>query len=136
MTSEWGTLCLPFDMIYSRNDSYKLYSLTEATANALTFTEYEDASGILAGTPMAIKRISETADNSVTISTTGGLVKTSLSNPTNESAWRLVGTYRTADVPDEGYVISKNMLLEGSNLYGGSSNSNMSGDEDGYYYGD
>ena len=108
LTNEWGTLCLPFDVKYSRNDSYKLYSLTEATANALTFTEYEDANEIKAGTPMAIKRISETADNKVTITKNRGFIKTSLNNPTTESAWRLVGTYRTADVPDEGYVISQN----------------------------
>ena len=108
LTNEWGMLCLPFDVTYSRNDSYKLYSLTSATADALTFTEYEDASEIKAGTPMAIKRISETADNKVTITTPYGLVKTSLNNPESDDAWRLVGTYRTADVPDEGYVISQN----------------------------
>ena len=57
---------------------------------------------------MAIKRISETADNKVTITTTSDFIKTSLSNPASDDAWRLVGTYRTADVPDEGYVISQN----------------------------
>ena len=107
MTNEWGTLCLPFDVTYSRNDSYKLYGLTEATAEALTFTEYEDATSISAGTPMAIKRISDIS-NDVTITTTSDFIKTSLNNPTTESEWRLVGTYRTADVPDEGYVISQN----------------------------
>ena len=108
MTNEWGTLCLPFDVKYKSNESYKLYSLTSATTEALTFTEWAYGSAILAGTPMAIKRISETADNKVTITTPNGTVNTSLNNPTTESEWRLVGTYRTADVPDEGYVISQN----------------------------
>ena len=108
MTNEWGTLCLPFDVTYTSNESYKLYSLTSATESTLTFTEYADGTSISAGTPMAVKRISETTDNSVTISTTGGLVKTSLNNPESDEAWRLVGTYRTVDVPDEGYIISQN----------------------------
>ncbi|MGM9779720.1 MAG: BspA family leucine-rich repeat surface protein [Prevotella sp.] len=108
MASEWGTLCLPFDVTYTSNESYKLYRLTSATADALTFTEWEYGSEILAGTPMAIKRISDTGDNSVTISPTRVFIKTSLNNPESDDAWRLVGTYRTADVPDEGYVISQN----------------------------
>ncbi|MGN0221060.1 MAG: BspA family leucine-rich repeat surface protein [Prevotella sp.] len=107
MASQWGTLCLPFDVTYdSENGGYKLYSLTSATADALTFTEYENGT-IAAGTPVAIKRVAEESQD-VTISASDQEVKTTANaNPTDESAWRLVGTFRTVDVPDDGYIISK-----------------------------
>ena len=84
MTNEWGTLCLPFDVTYSRNESYKLYELTEATTETLTFTEYTDGTYISPGTPMAIKRISKT-DDKVTISADENCVNTSLNNPASEA---------------------------------------------------
>ena len=58
----------------------------------------------------------------MTITTTSDFIKTSLNNPTTESEWRLVGTYRTADVPDEGYVISQNAFWNVKGLKDGGQN--------------
>jgi len=63
MSNQWGTAVLPFALNYHANNSnYKLYHLTKATDEALTFTEYNDEDWIDPGTPMVIKALDNTWD--------------------------------------------------------------------------
>lgn len=58
MSNEWGTVVLPYDITYEKNDGYKLYYLSDASINDeqgyLTLTEYNEAF-IQACTPMVVK---------------------------------------------------------------------------------
>jgi len=78
MAYEWGTLCLPFPVAYdAANGNYKLYTLTAASASALTFTEIATGTTIPAGTPMAIKAVgkknAETGKYDISITGSGAI---------------------------------------------------------------
>lgn len=78
MAYEWGTICLPFPVTYdATNGNYKLYTLTAASDNALTFTEIADGTNIAAATTMAIKAVgaknAETGKYNISIAGSGAI---------------------------------------------------------------
>ena len=122
MNNEWGTIYLPYEVTYTANSKYKLYELSSLEGDALIFTEYENGSVIPTGTPMVIRRITESSAVDVTTKKAVIPLDFNSSNMSSEG-WRLVGTYTKVEVPDEGYIISKNkfwnvgrMKSEGSNV--------------------
>lgn len=122
MANEWGTICLPYEVTYSANAEYKLYKLSDLKGDVLIFTEYANGAEIPAGTPMAIRHITESATVSVTTEKAEIPLDFNSSNMSG-GGWRLVGTYTKVEVPDEGYIISNNkfwnvgrMKLEGHNV--------------------
>lgn len=106
MSNNWGTLVLPFDIDYdAENTDYKLYYLSAASSDALTFTEYTSQT-IAAGTPVVVKKLSgdaieiEPASNS-TFSTT-------ITPSTTCTGWTMNGTYKELTGQTGMYFIAQN----------------------------
>lgn len=118
MSNEWGTIVLPYPVIYNANNgNYKLYSLSEASTSSLTFTEYADGTTIPAGTPMALKAVGEkNAEGKYSVTINAGndsesTVKTSqnITTPETVNDLALTGKYKTTEITNEnGYIIANN----------------------------
>ena len=109
MNNEWGTIYLPYEVTYTANSKYKLYELSDLEGDALVFTEYENGRVIPTGTPMAIRRITESSAVDVTTKKAVIPLDYKTTNISNEG-WHLVGTFTRVEVPDDGYIISKNQF--------------------------
>lgn len=72
--SQWGTLCLPFDITVDAAKPYAFYELTSATSTEVTLTKVDDGT-LQAGTPVLVRRnasetgvhFTETSENGITI---------------------------------------------------------------------
>ncbi len=109
MTSKWGTLCLPFTVETTSMTDYSFYGLQSVTGDVITLTKLNGT--IDAGTPVLVY-----SDNGLDISADNVEVVTTPSAGTQASGWQLVGSYAETEVPDDGYIISKNKFWLTSNL--------------------
>ena len=102
MTSNWGTLVLPYSLTLTGNEPYRLYSIDNMTGEELVLKQLEGV--VDAGTPCVVKRNGSEAE------LTFGANKAALnmaidSKNVDDRTFR--GTYWTKEV-NSGYVISKN----------------------------
>ncbi len=110
MSSNWGTLCLPFAIDAASASGCTFYGLESVNDDKITLTQLTDT--IDAGTPVlvysATKKIDITASNVPVVKTPA--------ESTQTDGWQLTGSFTETEVPDNSYVISKNKFWLVSNL--------------------
>ena len=101
MTSNWGTLVLPYPLTLTGNKPYHLYSIDNMTGEELVLKQLEGV--VAAGTPCVVKRNGSEAE------LTFGANKAELNMAINDQpmdGMKFSGTYWTKDV-NNGYIIAK-----------------------------
>ena len=101
MTSNWGTLVLPYPLTLTGNEPYRLYSIDNMTGEELVLKQLEGE--VAAGTPCVVKRNGSEAE------LTFGANKAALNMTIDRKTvgdMTFHGTYTTENV-SSGYVISK-----------------------------
>ncbi len=109
MTSNWGTLCLPFAVETSNATDSKFYALESVDNDVITLTELKGTIG--AGTPVLVY-----STNGLNISASNVNVVTAPADGAQASDYQLVGSFAETEVPDNGYIISKNKFWLTSDL--------------------
>ena len=101
MSSDWGTLVLPYPLTLTGNEPYRLYSIDNMTGEELVLKQLEGV--VAAGTPCVVKRNGSEAE------LTFGANKAKLNMAINDQpmdGMNFSGTYWTKDVTN-GYIIAK-----------------------------
>ena len=115
MTSNWGTLVLPYPLTLTGNEPYHLYSIDNMTGEELVLKQLEGV--VAAGTPCVVKRNGSEAE------LTFGNNKAKLNMAINDrpmDGMNFSGTYWTKDVTN-GYIIAKDCFWNVEKLKGVSS---------------
>ena len=117
MTSNWGTLVLPYPLTLTGNEPYRLYSIVNMTGEELVLKQLEGV--VAAGTPCVVKRNGSEAE------LTFGANNAKLNMAINDQpmdGMKFSGTYWTKDVTDgDGYIIAKDCFWNVEKLKGVSS---------------
>ena len=117
MTSNWGTLVLPYPLTLTGNKPYHLYSIDNMTGEELVLKQLEGV--VAAGTPCVVKRKGSEAE------LTFGANNAKLNMAINDQpmdGMKFSGTYWTKDVTDgDGYIIAKDCFWNVEKLKGVSS---------------
>ena len=101
MTSNWGTLVLPYPLKLTGNEPYRLYSIDNMTGEELVLKQLEGV--VAAGTPCVVKRNGSEAE--LTFGANKAALKMAIDDqPMDGMNFR--GTYWTKDVTN-GYIIAK-----------------------------
>ena len=109
MTSNWGTLCLPFAVETTSNANADFYELKGVNNDVITLTQLNGT--IAAGTPVLVY-----STNELNISASDVDVVTTPADGAQANGWQLVGSFAETEVPDDGYIISKNKFWLTSEL--------------------
>ena len=112
MSSNWGTLVLPYPLTLTGNKPYRLYSIDNMTGEELVLKQLEGE--VAAGTPCVVKR------NGTESELTFGANDVKLNMAIDGKpvgGMKFCGTYWTKDV-NSGYVISKNSFWNVEKLKG------------------
>ena len=112
MTSNWGTLVLPYPLKLTGNKPYRLYSIDNMTGEELVLKQLEGV--VAAGTPCVVKRNGSEAE------LTFGANKAALNMAINDQpmdGMKFSGTYWTKDVTN-GYIIAKDCFWNVEKLKG------------------
>ena len=112
MTSNWGTLVLPYPLTLTGNEPYRLYSIDNMTGEELVLKQLEGV--VAAGTPCVVKRNGSEAE------LTFGNNKAKLNMAINDQlmdGMNFSGTYWTKDVTN-GYIIAKDRFWNVEKLKG------------------
>ena len=112
MTSNWGTLVLPYPLTLTGNEPYRLYSIDNMTGEELVLKQLEGV--VAAGTPCVVKR------NGSESELTFGNNKAKLNMAINDQlmdGMNFSGTYWTKDVTN-GYIIAKDCFWNVEKLKG------------------
>ena len=102
MSSDWGTLVLPYSLTLTGSEPYRLYTIENMNGDELVLKQLDK--DVLAGTPCVVKRNGSEAE------LTFGANDAALNMATEGKTvgdMKFRGTYRTEEV-NSGYVISKN----------------------------
>ncbi len=102
MSSDWGTLVLPYPLTLTGSEPYRLYTIENMNGDELVLKQLDK--DVLAGTPCVVKRNGSEAE------LTFGANDAALNMATEGKTvgdMKFRGTYRTEEV-NSGYVISKN----------------------------
>ncbi len=110
MSSNWGTLCLPFAVETSSVSGCKFYALVSVGSDLVTLTQLDGK--IYAGTPVLVY----SANGSLSVSASNVSVVISPNDGSEASCYQLVGSFTETEVPDDGYIISKNKFWLASDL--------------------
>ena len=117
MSSDWGTLVLPYPLTLTGNEPYRLYAIDNMTGEELVLKQLEGT--VAAGTPCVVKRNGSEAE------LTFGANKAKLNMAINDQpmdGMKFSGTYWTKDVTDgDGYIIAKDCFWNVEKLKGVSS---------------
>ena len=117
MTSNWGTLVLPYPLTLTGNEPYRLYSIDNMTGEELVLKQLEGV--VAAGTPCVVKHNGSEAE------LTFGANKAKLNMAINDQpmdGMKFSGTYWTKDVTNgDGYIIAKDCFWNVEKLKGVSS---------------
>ena len=117
MSSNWGTLVLPYPLTLTGNEPYRLYAIDNMTGEELVLKQLEGT--VAAGTPCVVKRNGSEAE------LTFGANKAALNMAINAQpmdGMKFSGTYWTKDVTDgDGYIIAKDCFWNVEKLKGVSS---------------
>ena len=101
MSSDWGTLVLPYSLTLTGEESYRLYAIDKIDGNELVLSRIEGT--VAAGTPCVVKRNGTEA--ALTFGANDAELKMAIDGKTvGDMTFR--GTYTTEEV-NSGYVISK-----------------------------
>ena len=112
MSSDWGTLVLPYPLTLTGNEPYHLYSIDNMTGEELVLKQLEGV--VAAGTPCVVKRNGSEAE------LTFGNNKAKLNMAINDQpmdGMKFSGTYCTKDVTN-GYIIAKDCFWNVEKLKG------------------
>ena len=102
MSSDWGTLVLPYSLTLTGEESYRLYAIDKIDGNELVLSRLEGT--VAAGTPCVVKRNGTETD--LTFGANDAELNMAISDQ-NVGGMTFHGTYTTKEV-NSGYVISKN----------------------------
>ena len=101
MTSNWGTLVLPYPLTLTGNKPYHLYSIDNMTGEELVLKQLEGV--VAAGTPCVVKRNGSEAE----LTFGSNIAKLNMERVAQDvGGMKFRGTYWTEEV-NSGYVISK-----------------------------
>ncbi|WP_440422945.1 leucine-rich repeat domain-containing protein [Prevotella merdae] len=101
MSSDWGTLVLPYSLTLTGEESYRLYAIDKIDGNELVLSCIEGT--VAAGTPCVVKRNGTEAE--LTFGANDAELNMAISDQ-NVGGMTFHGTYTTKEV-NSGYVISK-----------------------------
>ena len=101
MTSNWGTLVLPYSLTLTGNEPYRLYSIDNMTGEELVLKQLEGV--VDAGTPCVVKR--NGSESELTFGANKAALNMAIDGK-NVDDMTFSGTYWTKEV-NSGYVISK-----------------------------
>ena len=102
MTSNWGTLVLPYSLTLTGNEPYRLYAIDNMEGEELVLKQLEGE--VAAGTPCVVKR--NCTESELTFDANDATLNMAIETQ-NVGGMTFSGTYWTKDV-NSGYVISKN----------------------------
>ena len=101
MSSNWGTLVLPYPLTLTGNEPYRLYAISAVSEDELVLKQLEGV--VAAGTPCVVKR--NGSESELTFGANDADIKTVIKgSPVGDMTFS--GTYRPKEVTD-GYVIAK-----------------------------
>mgnify|MGYP004690690579 FL=1 len=101
MSSDWGTLVLPYSLTLTGEESYRLYAIDKIDGNELVLSRIEGT--VAAGTPCVVKR--NGTESELTFGANDTELNMAISDQ-NVGGMTFHGTYTTKEV-NSGYVISK-----------------------------
>ena len=101
MSSDWGTLVLPYSLTLTGEEPYRLYTIDKIDGNELVLSRIEGT--VAAGTPCVVKRNGTEA--ALTFGANDAELNMAISDQ-NVGGMTFHGTYTTKEV-NSGYVISK-----------------------------
>ena len=102
MSSNWGTLVLPYPLTLTGNEPYRLYTIDKMDGDELVLKQLNGE--VAAGTPCVVKRNGSEAE--LTFGANKAALNMAISDQ-NVGDMTFRGTYTTEEV-NSGYVISKN----------------------------
>ena len=102
MTSNWGTLVLPYSLTLTGDEPYRLYAIDNMTGEELVLKQLDGE--VAAGTPCVVKR--NGSESELTFGANNAELNMTIDGKT-VGDMTFNGTYRTKEV-NSGYVISKN----------------------------
>ena len=115
MSSDWGTLVLPYSLTLTGSEPYHLYSIDNMTGEELVLKQLEGT--VAAGTPCVVKRKGSEAE----LTFGSNIAKLNMERVAQDvGGMKFRGTYWTEDV-NSGYVISKNSFWNVEELKGSTS---------------
>ena len=106
MTSNWGTLVLPYPLTLTGSKPYHLYSIDNMTGEELVLKQLEGV--VAAGTPCVVKRNGSEAE--LTFGNNNAKLNMAI-NDQPMDGMKFCGTYCTKDVTN-GYIIAKDCFWE------------------------
>ena len=112
MTSNWGTLVLPYSLTLTGEESYRLYTIDKMDGDELVLSRIEGT--VAAGTPCVVKRNGTEAE--LTFGANDAELNMAIDGKTVDNM-TFRGTYTTEEV-NSGYVISKNSFWNVEELKG------------------
>ena len=115
MTSNWGTLVLPYSLTLTGSEPYRLYEIETLTGDELVLSRLEGE--VAAGTPCVVKR--NGTESELTFDANDATLNMAIETQ-NVGGMTFSGTYWTKDV-NSGYVISKNSFWNVEELKGSAS---------------
>ena len=102
MSSDWGTLVLPYSLTLTGSEPYRLYAISAVSEDELVLKQLEGV--VAAGTPCVVKR--NGSESELSFEANNADIKTEINgSPVGDMTFS--GTYWTEEV-NSGYVISKN----------------------------
>ena len=101
MTSDWGTLVLPYSLTLTGNEPYRLYTISAVSENELVLKQLDGE--VAAGTPCVVKR--NGSESELTFGNDDAELNMTIDGKT-VGDMTFSGTYWTKEVTD-GYVIAK-----------------------------
>ena len=105
MTSEWGTLCLPFEIQYDVQAAYKFYRLKDVKTDVIVLSEVTE--NIPAGTPLLVRRPAES--EGISLQATDAAVTHTPAAGSTANGLSLVGQFVVSDaLAADSYIISNN----------------------------
>ena len=112
ISSNWGTLVLPYSLTLTGSEPYRLYAISTVSEDELVLKQLDGE--VAAGTPCVVKR------NGTEAELTFGANKAALNMAINDQlmdGMKFSGTYWTKDV-DNGYIIAKDCFWNVEKLKG------------------
>ena len=112
MSSNWGTLVLPYPLTLTGDEPYRLYAIDNMTGEELVLKQLNGE--VAAGTPCVVKRKGSEAE--LTFSANNAKLNMAI-NDQPMDGMKFSGTYWTKDV-DNGYIIAKDCFWNVEKLKG------------------
>ena len=110
MSSDWGTLVLPYSLTLTGEESYRLYAIDKIDGNELVLSRIEGT--VTAGTPCVVKR--NDSEAALTFDANNAELNMTIDRKT-VGDMTFHGTYTTENV-SSGYVISKDCFWNVADL--------------------